>query len=170
MSDLVYEATSLQGVLKIYPTTDFLDHRGRYLEIYNKLAFESSGINHLFVQDDVSLSRQNVLRGLHGDFETWKLVTCLYGSLYLIVVNNIETSVEFKKWESFIISENNRFQVLIPPGFGNGHLILSETGLFHYKQTTYYGRINQFTIKWNDPNYNFSWPCSHPILSKRDSS
>ena len=77
-------------------------------------------------------------------------------------------SDEFKKWQGFTLSASNRLQVLIPPSFGNGHVVLTETAIFHYKQTTYYNRDGQFMIKWNDPNYNFWWPVKNPILSERD--
>ena len=85
-----------------------------------------------------------------------------------MVVNNDESSDEFGKWESFTISDQNRLQVLIPPKFGNGHLVLSETAIFHYKQTTAYNRESQFTIMWDEPNYNIWWPIKNPILSRRD--
>jgi dTDP-4-dehydrorhamnose 3,5-epimerase len=162
--------TKLKGVKKIWPTTDFNDHRGRYLELYNLREYKKAGLSVYFLQDDVSISQKNVLRGIHGDANTWKLVSCLYGSIHLIVVNNDGSSSEFGKWESFVIDENNRFQVLIPPMFGNGHYVLSNVAIFHYKQSTYYGDNPQFTISWNSPNYGFDWPCKNPILSKRDST
>ena len=79
-----------------------------------------------FLQDDISISHKNVLRGLHGDKKTSKFVSCLYGSFQLIVVNNDPASDQFKKWESFDLSSENRNQILIPPKFGNGHLVLSD--------------------------------------------
>jgi dTDP-4-dehydrorhamnose 3,5-epimerase len=69
---------------------------------------------------------------------------------------------------SFVLSEQNRQQVLIPPKFGNGHVVLSDQAIFHYKQSTYYNREGQFTLLWNDPTLNISWPVSDPILSDRD--
>ena len=62
----------------------------------------------------------------------------------------------------------NKLQVLVPPGFGNAHLVMSHTAVFHYKWSEYYNRAAQFTIKWNDPEYEFWWPIKHPILSERD--
>jgi dTDP-4-dehydrorhamnose 3,5-epimerase len=109
-----------------------------------------------------------VLRGIHGDNKTYKLVSCLYGEFQLIVVNNDPKSSQFKKWQSFDMSFRNRSQILIPPKFGNGHLVLSETAIFHYKQNTQYDRNSQFTIKWNDPLYKFEWKSKSPILSDRD--
>ena len=112
--------------------------------------------------------KKNVLRGLHGDQKTWKLISCLYGEFQLIVVNNDQNSLEYKKWESFVLSSDNKAQILIPPKFGNGHLVLSDSCIFHYKQNTQYNRDGQFTIKWNDPSFNFKWMNNSPILSERD--
>ena len=114
------------------------------------------------------MSSNNVLRGIHGDRETWKLISCLEGKFYLVVVNNDENSPQYKQWESFTLSEQNRIQILVPPNFGNGHLVISERTIFHYKQNTYYDPKGQFTIRWNDPEYNIWWPIRNPILSQRD--
>lgn len=160
--------TKLDGVLLIKPPTVFNDFRGSYVETYNEKLYTEAGINIKFVQDDISVSRKNVLRGLHGDGETWKLVSCLYGQFYLVVVNWDEVSPQHGQWESFTLSDKNRLQVLIPPKFGNGHLVQSNLAIFHYKQNTYYNRAGQFTIMWNDPRLNIQWPIKHPILSKRD--
>lgn len=168
MEPLVVETTSLTGVKLIHPSTNFEDFRGSYVEVYNRELFLNAGINEDFIQDDISTSSKYVLRGIHGDQETAKLVSCLYGSFYLIVVNQDKDSPEFGKWESFTLSDKNRLQVLIPPKFGNGHLVLSDTAIFHYKQTTNYNRASQFTILWNDPKFNFWWPVKYPILSRRD--
>ena len=159
--------TSLQGVKKIQ-IDSFEDFRGSYTEIYNKEFFNEKNIKIEFIQDDISVSKKNVLRGLHGDQKTWKLISCLYGEFQLIVVNNDQNSLEYKKWESFILSFENKLQILIPPKFGNGHLVLSDSCIFHYKQNTQYNRDGQFTIKWNDPSFNFKWMNNSPILSERD--
>lgn len=162
------EEAKLQGVKLITPPTNFEDFRGSYVELYNDRLYRDAGIAQDFIQDDISTSRQHVLRGIHGDATTWKLVTCLHGSFYLIVVNNDSESPQYKQWQSFTLSDRNRLQVLIPPKFGNGHLVLSEMAIFHYKQTTEYNRSGQFTVLWNDPQYQFWWPIKQPILSIRD--
>lgn len=160
--------TELEGVLVIDPPTNFIDFRGSYVETYNERLYKKHGITQNFIQDDISTSKYNVLRGIHGDSSTYKLVSCLYGEFYLVVVNNDPTSKQFKKWLSFNLSDANRKQVLIPPKYGNGHLVLSNLTIYHYKQTTEYNREGQFTIMWNDPQYNIQWPTLNPILSKRD--
>ena len=161
------EETNLDGVKKIIPT-NFEDFRGSYIEIYNKNFMKENDIRINFIQDDISISYKNVLRGIHGDNTTYKLVSCLYGQFQLIVVNNNPVSRQFRKWQSFDMSIKNRFQILIPPKFGNGHLVLSNSAIFHYKQNTLYDPSSQFTIKWNDPLYKFKWKINDPILSVRD--
>lgn len=160
--------TALDGVVVIEPPTVFEDFRGSYVELYNERMYREAGIEVDFVQDDISVSSRHVLRGIHGDRSTWKLVTCLAGSFYLVVVNWDSSSPQHRQWISFTLSESNRKQVLIPPGFGNGHVVMSERAIFHYKQSTYYDRAGQFTLMWNDPGLNIWWPVKTPILSRRD--
>ena len=158
----------LDGVLAIQPPTVFEDFRGFYIETYNEELYHSWGIKDKFIQDDISVSDKGVLRGIHGDAETAKLVSCLAGKFYLVVINWDETSAQYRQWESFLLSEQNRTQIYIPPKFGNGHLVLSDRAIFHYKQTTYYNRSGQFTLQWNDPNLGLWWPNVNPIVSRRD--
>lgn len=160
--------TNLDGVLKI-KLQPFRDHRGEYIEIFNKVLFKKTNKRISFIQDDVSVSKKNVLRGIHGDFKTWKLVTCLMGKFMLLVVNNKKRDKQYKKWEKFTLSEKNNIQILIPPGFGNAHYVESKKAIFHYKQSTLYDRKSQFTINWQNKKFNFKWPKKiRPILSKRD--
>ena len=160
--------TKLDGVLLIKPSTLFKDFRGIYIETYSEKLYIEAGIHIKFIQDDISVSSKNVLRGIHGDDVTTKLVSCHYGEFYLVVVNWNDASPQFGQWESFTLSDQNHLQVLIPPKHGNGHVVLSEKAIFHYKQSTYYDRTRQFTILWNDPKLDIPWPIDNPILSKRD--
>jgi len=157
--------TGLQWVSLIVPEV-FEDHRGTYVETYSSKEYRS--LCGSFVEDDISTSYKNVLRGIHGDSSTYKLISCLYGKFYLVVVNNDPESEQYKRWVSFILSDRNYHQVLVPPKFGNGHLVLSEKAIFHYKQSKYYDCSGQFTIKWNDPEYDIWWPVKNPVLSQRD--
>jgi dTDP-4-dehydrorhamnose 3,5-epimerase len=159
--------TKLKDVVRIDPDV-FKDHRGYYLETYNKDLYKQHGINIDFVQDDIAVSQKWVLRGLHGDNRTWKLVSCLRGEFYLVVLNYDTTSPQYGVWESFILSAENRYQVLIPPKHVNGHLILSDMAMFHYKQSTYYNRESQYTVMWNAKEFDIWWPIATPILSERD--
>ena len=161
--------TNLEGVLLIKPFV-FEDHRGEYVETYNEQLYKDNGVDVKFVQDDISVSSKHVLRGIHGDAETYKLISCLYGKFYLVVVDCDKQSKKFSKWQSFVLSNKNRHQVLVPPKYGNAHLVLSNMTIFHYKQSTYYDRTKQFTYKWDDPQLNIWWPIKNPILSERDES
>jgi dTDP-4-dehydrorhamnose 3,5-epimerase len=165
---MLVKSTSLEGVKLIIPPTNFEDFRGSYVELYNNRLYQDAGINLNFIQDDISTSRKHVLRGIHGDSSTWKLISCLYGSFYFVVINNNPQSNQFKKWEAFTLSDKNRIQILVPPNFGNGHLVLTDIAIFHYKQTTEYDRSGQFTIIWDDSDFNIWWPVKNPILSIRD--
>jgi dTDP-4-dehydrorhamnose 3,5-epimerase len=165
---LEIKKTKLKDVLIIKPPTIFKDFRGKYIETYNNKIYQKNSINIKFIQDDVSVSKKNVLRGIHGDNKTWKLVSCLYGSFYLVVLNYDRKSKSFGNYISIVLSDKNNLQVLIPPKHGNGHFVLSKQAIFHYKQNTLYEKKSQFTVKWNDPRFKIRWPTKNPILSKRD--
>jgi dTDP-4-dehydrorhamnose 3,5-epimerase len=160
--------SKLNGLKIIEPNLPFEDFRGKYLQTYDRHFLEVNDIEIEFVEEDVVLSYKNVLRGIHGDKKTWKLVTCLFGKVYAAVVNNDPVSEQYKNWDSFELSDENHLQLLIPPMFGNSYLTLSDISLYAYKQSTYYDRRSQFTLAWNDPEVGIRWPIKEPILSKRD--
>lgn len=152
--------------VKIYQPDVFEDFRGELFTLYKQ---EESDL--YFNHDKVSISKQNVLRGLHGDNKSWKLITCLAGEVYLVVVDNRPNSENYMKWDWIILTAKNRKQILIPPKFANGHFVLSSEATFFYKWSypgDYPDVESQFTLKWNDPNINIHWPSDNPILSKRD--
>lgn len=167
-----FSKTNLNGVLLIKPQV-FDDFRGEYVEIYNEKLYTDIirsiyNIDLKFVEDDISISTRHSLKGVHGDDRTWKLVSCLYGKFYLVVINYDENSEEYGKWQGFTLSDRNRHQVLVPPKFGNGHVALSSMSIFGYKQSEYYDPKRQFTIIWNDSRFNMWWPIKNPIVSQRD--
>ena len=159
------QATNLSGVKLVIPER-FEDHRGTYMELYDSKRFEQV-TSEIFVQDDISTSRANVLRGLHGDWKTTKLVTVLKGTGYALIADNRVDSPTYKKWQSFTLSDNNKNMLLLPPGIGNSILAMEDI-IYYYKQNTHFEEGQQFTIKWNDPAWNFWWPIQNPILSLRD--
>lgn len=159
--------TKLDGVLLI-KLEAFEDHRGYYLETYNEKLYGKHGIDIKFVEDDISVSFKNVIRGIHGDNKTWKLISCLYGRFYVVVVNCDAKSPNFGKWQSFMLSARNRWQILVPPKYGNAHLVLSDVDIFSYKQSEYYDPKGQFTYRWDDPKFKIWWPIKNPTLSQRD--
>jgi dTDP-4-dehydrorhamnose 3,5-epimerase len=157
----------LEEVSSFTPSVHY-DFRGEIFSTFNS-EFFSSYVDSPFVEDKISVSKKNVLRGLHGDFITDKLVQCLKGEFYLVVMDWREDSKTYKQWDSFILNDKNRKQVLIPKGFVNGHLCLSEECIFSYKQTEFYsGADNQISINWEDPSHDVFWPIDFPILSLRD--
>jgi dTDP-4-dehydrorhamnose 3,5-epimerase len=162
------EKTKLNGVLLITPPVMAEDFRGTNTETYHYDEYRKAGIKTNFILDSISTSRHKVLRGIHGDKVTTKLITCLRGSIYFVVVNRDPSSTHFNEWQSFTLSDKNRLQVLVPPNYGNAHLVMSKDCVFSYKLDVYYNRENQFTVSWNDPSIGIWWPINDPILSERD--
>ena len=159
------EYTDLEGVKLIKPTI-YEDFRGTNFESYNASNYYQ--IPNQFVVDSISTSRQHVLRGIHGDNRTTKLISCLYGTIYFVVLDCRPDSETYHQWQSFTLSDQNKHQILVPPDFGNAHLVMSEHCVFSYKLDQYYDRESQFTLKWNDDRFNIYWPIKNPILSERD--
>ena len=159
--------TEIEGLKVVMPIV-YEDFRGTNFESYNKFTYHHDGITQSFLVDSISTSRKHVLRGIHGDDKTTKLVSCLYGSIYVVVLDRRPGSDTYNEWLSFNLSDRNKHQLLIPPGCGNGHLVMSDECVFSYKLDQYYDRKSQFTIKWNDPTFEIFWPVKHPILSERD--
>ena len=152
--------------VKVFEPDVFTDYRGDLWTIWK------SGQHNLdFNHDKVSTSRKNVLRGIHGDFKSHKLVTCLQGELYFVMVDNRPESATYLQWDWLILNDRTRKQVLLPPGVGNGFLVLSDNSVFHYKWS-YSGEYpdveDQFTIKWDDQRLNINWGIDKPILQARD--
>jgi dTDP-4-dehydrorhamnose 3,5-epimerase len=144
----------------------YCDYRG---EIYTVCNNKDSELK--FSHDKVAIRYKDVLVGIHGDYKTWKLVTCLYGRIFAVIVDNREDSVDYLKFKDFILSHENKKQLLIPPGFGNSFFVLSDVCIYNYKLSydgEYVDHDQQFTIKWNDPRLGIKWPHDAPILSPRD--
>jgi dTDP-4-dehydrorhamnose 3,5-epimerase len=165
--------TNLKNVL-LFQLKHHEDHRGTYTRLchrddYRKIIKKQTGEDVEFIEDDYAYSSKHVLRGIHGDDRTWKLVTCLYGKFYIVVVNCSESSKDFGKWQKFILTRENGKQLLIPPNYGHAYQVLSDEAVFHYRQSSYYkGKTRQFTYKWDDPRFKIWWPVKNPILSQRD--
>ena len=153
--------------VKKFINRSFIDHRGYYWTSWKKETLKNIRFRH----DKFSLSKKNVLRGLHGDSKTWKLISCPYGKFLLVVVNCVKKSKNYLQWRSWILSQKNGVQILIPPNYANGHLCLSKRCLFHYKLSYkgfYLDVEDQFSLRWNDPKLNIHWKINRPILSNRD--
>lgn len=166
--NLIVNDTTLNGVK--YLTTDrFEDLRGEYGGVYDEELYAANGLTEKFVADQVSFSHQNVLRGLHGDSETTKLVQCLHGTVYAVVADCNMKSPEFGKWQAFILSDKNHKQLWVPPLYGLGYYAQTETVVFTYKLSrSLVPPEKQFTFRWDDPLFGIHWPSRSPILSLRD--
>jgi dTDP-4-dehydrorhamnose 3,5-epimerase len=154
--------------IKIFNHDVYHDYRGELWTTWKNNEYPN---NLKYNHDKVSTSRQHVLRGIHGDFKSWKLVECLYGELYFVIVDNRKDSPNYQQWQATILSDKKRQSLLIPPGFGNGFLVMSKESVFHYKwhySGEYFDVDKQFTLKWNCPNLNINWPIDNPILQQRD--
>jgi dTDP-4-dehydrorhamnose 3,5-epimerase len=154
-------------LVKTFYNSAFIDNRGFYWSSWIKNKYPK--IN--FVHDKFSISYKNVLRGLHGDNKTWKLVSCVYGEVFFVIVDYEKKSKNYLKFKTYILSHLNRKQVLVPPNFLNGYLCLSKECVFHYKlsyKSNYNDVKNQISINWRDNRLNIKWPIKRPILSKRD--
>jgi dTDP-4-dehydrorhamnose 3,5-epimerase len=154
--------------VKIFSPSCYSDFRGDLWTIWKK---DEMLPEIDFVHDKVSVSRKNVLRGIHGDCKSSKLVTCLFGEIYLVVVDNRPKSSTYLQWDWIILTGKNRKSVFLPPGYGNGFYVMSDNAIFYYKwsyEGAYPDVEDQFTLKWNDESLNIDWPTDSPILQKRD--
>ena len=159
----------------IFTPSIYREYRGEIFTTFHSeehpvmkhIHYEKSEIS---IHGRFSKSYKGVLRGLHYDNKTWKLVQAAVGDIYLIVLDMRPTSDTFGDWESFMITEKDRNQVLVPPGFANGHYALTDC-MFHYNlfyKDGYVDANEQGVVKWNDPEYQMEWPTNNPILQKRD--
>lgn len=164
--------TSLQDCVIIEPTI-YGDERGFFLETFQTERYaEAAGIHAPFVQDNHSRSSIGVLRGLHFQKTKpqGKLVRVVRGEVFDVAVDIRKGSTTFGRWEGVILSENNKRQFWVPPGFAHGFLVLSEVADFEYKCTDYYDPSDEGCVLWNDPDLNIEWPLDNPVLSPKDSN
>ncbi|MDA0327305.1 MAG: dTDP-4-dehydrorhamnose 3,5-epimerase, partial [Bacteroidetes bacterium] len=162
--------TGLQGCVIIEPKV-FGDDRGFFLETFHTSRYvDLAKISLPFVQDNHSRSSLGVLRGLHFQRKKpqGKLVRVVTGKVFDVAVDIRSGSDTFGKWEGVILSEQNKKQLWVPPGFAHGFVVLSETADFEYKCTDYYDPSDEGSILWNDPDLDISWPIENPILSNKN--
>jgi dTDP-4-dehydrorhamnose 3,5-epimerase len=161
--------TKLHGAVIIEPKV-FGDERGFFLETFHRSRYRGAGIDITFVQDNHSRSSEGVLRGLHFQKTKpqGKLVRVVRGEVFDVVVDIRKGSVTFGQWEGVILSEENKRQFYVPPGFAHGFVTLSKTADFEYKCSDYYDPSDEGAIRWNDPDIGIDWPVTLPKLSKKD--
>ena len=136
-------------------------------DVFGKLLPENLQFNH----DKFSSSYKNVLRGIHGDHKSWKLVSCVSGDVMQVAVDMRENSRSLLKWEAYNLGDTDHSMILLPPGFGNAFYVKSAVATYHYKLAyigDYIDADEQFSIAWDDPRLSINWPVDDPILSERD--
>jgi dTDP-4-dehydrorhamnose 3,5-epimerase len=165
------EHLPLEGALMLAPKV-FSDERGAFQELFSFERYAACGISDTFVQDNRSLSRRNVLRGLHGDPRMAKLVAVLRGSAYDVIVDARRASGTFGRWYGATLTAGNARQLYVPRGFLHGFLTLEDDTLFWYKQSAAYDPAMEVAAAWNDPRLRIDWPVdgTPPLLSRRDAA
>ncbi|MBN8585310.1 MAG: dTDP-4-dehydrorhamnose 3,5-epimerase [Ignavibacteria bacterium] len=164
------QETKLNGVLIFTPKV-FGDERGYFFESYREKIFAENGINVKFVQDNISHSKKNTVRGLHyqvGEFAQGKLCQVVYGRVLDVAVDIRFGSPTFGKYVATVLSSENHEQLWIPPGFAHGFSVLSETATFHYKCTNYYDKASERAILFSDKTLNIDWNVTEPLVSQKD--
>ncbi len=167
-----FEATRLPGIVRIIPTIH-KDPRGSFMEIWNSRTFAEGGIDANFVQGNVSHSTKGTLRGLHYQIKQpqGRLVRVVHGTVFDVTVDLRRSSPHFGHWIGETLSAENKHQLWVPPGFGHGFFVLSETAAFEYNCTDFYAPEFDRSIRWNDPTIGVEWPLAsgdEPLLSDKD--
>jgi len=162
--------TSLLDVVIIEPRV-FVDERGYFFESFKENVFhEKIGSIH-FVQDNVSKSLSGTIRGLHfqvGEYAQGKLCQVLLGKVLDVAVDLRRHSPTFGKHVAIELSDENKRQIWIPPGFAHGFSVLSDSAIFVYKCTNYYHKESERTLLYNDPDLHIDWKVTNPIISMKD--
>ena len=159
--------TELPGVVLFEPVCHE-DARGLLVETFKAPAYRAAGLHAVFVQDNLSLSRQGVLRGLHYQRRQGKLVTVVRGEIQDIALDIRPDSETFGRWLQVKLSGDNHLQIYIPPGFAHGFSVLSDEAYVWYKTTDVYRPEEEGGIRWDDPDLAIDWKVPDPIVSDRD--
>ena len=154
---------------KIFVPDVYEDDRGFFKETYATQKYRALGLMDDFVQDSVSFSTRNVIRGLHYDPAMSKFVQVLRGKIWDVIVDIRSSSQTYGKWQGFYLSEHNHKQLYIPAGFAHGFLALSDDVVFSYKHGSLYDPKTEGAVRWNDPQIAVAWPLvGEPRLSLKD--
>jgi len=169
-----FEPTAIPDVVLIRPRL-FGDARGHFFESFEERKFAAAGITHAFRQDNQNLSARHVLRGIHYQLQQpqGKLVRVVTGAVFDVAVDLRRSSTTFGKWVGAKLTGENHHLLWVPPGFGHGFVVLSESAHFLYKCTDFYAPQYEHAIAWNDPDLDIDWQLpagAQPVLSARDSA
>lgn len=164
--------TAIDGLIVLKPTV-FKDFRGNFVECYNQKNMNKFFGNINFVQDNESQSSRGVLRGLHFQkppFTQSKLVRCSKGAVLDVALDIRKNSKTYGKFETTILSEENKNQLFIPKGFAHGFIVLSDSAILSYKVDNYYDPDHESGVLWNDTDLNIDWKikANEIILSEKD--
>ena len=159
--------TGFEGLILIEPKV-FGDDRGVFYESWRDAYYQKLGISENFLQDNVSISKKNVLRGLHYQKNQGQLVTVTYGKIFDVAVDIRPESETYKKYFSIELNADKQQQLYMSPGFAHGFCVLSNIAIIHYKCTQYYDASQEGGIIWNDPEIGIEWPDGSFTISKRD--
>ncbi len=160
--------TGFEGLILIEPMI-FEDNRGNFYESWKDADYENIGIKEKFLQDNVSISKKNVLRGLHYQKNQGQLVTVIHGKILDVAVDIRPESKTYKKYFSIELDSTKPQQLYMPPGFAHGFCVLSDIAIINYKCTQYYDATQEGGIIWNDPELGIEWPSNISfILSLKD--
>ena len=161
--------TKLANCVIIEPKV-YGDDRGFFLETFQAERYATAGITLPFVQDNHSRSSKGVLRGLHFQKTKpqGKLVRVVRGEVYDVAVDIRLGSPTYGRWEAVVLSDDNKKQFWVPPGFAHGFVVISDSADFEYKCTDYYDPSDEGSLLWSDPDLNIPWPIDKPILSEKD--
>lgn len=168
---LISTEQTLPGVLLIEPAV-FEDDRGFFMETYHVEKYRETGIVRAFVQDNLSHSRRDTLRGLHYQLKhpQGKLIYVISGEILDVAVDIRRGSPTFGQWTGIRLSSENRLQIYVPEGFAHGFCVLSEFADVMYKCTDLYVPGDEYGVLWSDPDLAIEWPFENPILSKKDAN
>ena len=156
---------------KVYVPDVFADARGFFKETYSRDKYAALGMRDEWLQDSVSRSRRNVIRGMHYDMRMAKLVQVLQGAVFDVIVDMRENSPTYKRWQGFDLSAANHQQLYVPKGFAHGFLALTDDVVFHYKLSAHYDPQTERILSWKDAAVGIDWPLTGaPILSAKDAA
>ena len=153
-----FKETEIKGLIEVTPFNAD-DIRGCFTKDYSKEMFEKNGIHHDLAEVFYTTSHKGVIRALHFQrvMQQPKLVRCIWGHVYDVVVDLRKDSPTFKKWLGFDLSGDNQREVLVPAGCAHGYLVLEHSVVSYKCAEKFYGEYDD-GIMWNDPDINVQWP------------
>lgn len=162
-----FTRAAIPGVLLFEPVRRE-DSRGFFVETFKDEPYRRAGVVGAFVQDNLSRSRRNVLRGLHYQRRQGKLITVVRGEVFDVAVDIRPDSASFGRWVGTTLSDENGVQLWVPPGFAHGFAVVTDEADVWYKTTDVYRPEEEGGIRWDDPDLAIEWPVSEPLVSDRD--